>query len=82
MATRRDDRFTALVEDDIVQAVCVIGLICEHLLAAQATDEVAGGDHVVLLSRPKREVHRKPKRIDTAWSLVPKPPRERPSAWA
>ena len=82
MPAWRDDGFAALFVDQIVGAVGIIGTIGEHLLAAQAADEIAGECHILLLARPEDEADRQANRIDYGMVLVPNPPRDRPSAWA
>lgn len=63
MAARRDDRFAALLEDKIVQAVGVIGPVGENLLGGQPADQAAGGRYVVLLAGPEEEADRQPQGI-------------------
>lgn len=60
----RDDRFPALLVDEIVQTIGVIGAVGQNLLCGDATDEVAGGCHVVLLAGAEDEADWQAKRID------------------
>lgn len=64
MAARRDDWFAALLVDKVVQAVGVIGAICQHLVGRDAPDQVAGRSHVVLLAGAEDEADRQAKGID------------------
>ena len=73
MPTGRDDWLAALFEDDVVQAVGIIGTVGEHLLAGEPSDQVACGSHVVLLARPEREAHRQAERIDYGVELGSEP---------
>ena len=73
MAARWDDRFTALVVDEIMQAVSVIGAISQDLASRDAADQVAGGCHVVLLAGTEDEADRQAKGIDYGVDLGAKP---------
>lgn len=64
MAAGRDDRLAALLVDEIVQAVGVVGAIGQNLAGRDATDQIAGGRHVILLARAEDEADRQAKRID------------------
>ena len=55
--SRLDDGLTALLIDQVMQAVGVVGAVREDVARGQALDEVVGGDHVVLLSWPEIEAH-------------------------
>ena len=44
MAARRDDRFAALFDDEIAQAVGLAGPVRQPLLGLQLADQIAGGD--------------------------------------
>lgn len=63
MATRRDDGFTALIEDDVVQAIGVVGAIGDHLGGRQALDQITSWRHVVLLTGPDLETDRQAERV-------------------
>lgn len=64
MAARWDDRLAALLVDEIVQTVGVIGPISQNLASRDAADQIAGGRHVVLLSGAELEANRQAQRID------------------
>lgn len=68
-----DDRLTALLEDQIMQAVGVVGPVCQNLARLQATDQIAGGSHVVLLAGAEMKAHRQAKRIDYGMDLGAEP---------
>jgi hypothetical protein len=63
MASRRDDRLTAFIEDDVMQTVGVISTVGDHLGRYEPRDEAAGGCHVVLLARPDCEADRQAERV-------------------
>lgn len=69
----RDDWLAALLIDEIMQAVGVVGAISEHFVGWDAPDEIASGSHVVLLPGAEEEADRQSQRIDYAWTLVPNP---------
>ena len=50
MASRGNDRFTALVEDHIMQSIGIISAVCDHLAGSKSLDQTAGRCHVVLLT--------------------------------
>lgn len=59
-----NDRLTALLKNDIMQAVRVVGAVGKHLSGGQSPNEIAGWRHVVLLARAEIETHRQTERID------------------
>lgn len=73
MTAWRDDRFAALIKDEIVQAVGVIGAISQDLICRQSPNEIASRRHVVLLPRPQSKAHRQPERIDYGVDLGAEP---------
>lgn len=68
-----NDGLSALFEDEIAQAIGVIGSVGQHLSCRQAPDEIAGGSHVVLLSGAEHETHRQAERIDYDMDLGAEP---------
>ena len=73
MTARRDDRLTALRVDEIVQAVGVVGAVCENLSGRQASDQIAGRGHIVLLAGAKDKADRQAKRVDYGVDLGAEP---------
>jgi len=63
VAAGRDDWLAALRHDQFVQAVGVIGAICDQHLSRQAAHQIAGWRHVVLLARSEHEADRQPERV-------------------
>jgi len=72
MASRRNDRFPALIKDDVMQTIGIIGAIGEHLFGWQSTNEVASRSHVVLLSRAEMETNRQPEGIHYSMDFAAK----------
>ncbi|OAN56505.1 hypothetical protein A6A05_19635 [Magnetospirillum moscoviense] len=64
MAAWRDDRLAALVEDEVVEPISVIGAIRKDLIGLQSPDQIAGGGHIVLLAGAKLETYRQAECID------------------
>ena len=64
MAAGWDNGLAALFVDEIVQAVGVVGTVGQNLAGWDATDQIAGGRHVVLLTGTEDETDRQAKRID------------------
>ncbi|CDX52942.1 hypothetical protein MPL3365_170174 [Mesorhizobium plurifarium] len=58
MAPRRDDRFTALVKDHIMQSIGIISAVGDHLARCDPFDQTAGRCHVVLLAWADLEADR------------------------
>jgi hypothetical protein len=58
-----------LFEDQVVQAVGIIGAVGENLAGGQAPDQVASGRHVVLLAGAEDEAHGQAERIDDGVDL-------------
>jgi hypothetical protein len=80
MAAGRDDRLAALLVDEIVQAVGVIGAVGQNLAGWDATDQIAGGRHVVLLTGTEDEADRQAKRIDYGMDLGAEPASRAPES--
>lgn len=59
----RDDRITALVDDEIVEALGVIGLVGQDVVGRQAFDQITGRGHVVLLAGAGDEADRQAERV-------------------
>ena len=90
------DGFAALFEDEIVEAVGVIGAVCQNLIGPQALNQTAGRRHVVLLAGTEFEPDRQAKSIDYGVELGAEPAtgatqslglrsplfRRAPAAWA
>lgn len=68
-----NDWFTALFDDQIAQAVGVVGPVCQHFLGLQPSDQVAGGSHIVLLTGAKHKAHRQAERINYGMDLGAEP---------
>ena len=64
VATRRDDRLAALLIDEIVQAIGIVGPVGQHLICGDAPYEVAGRSHVILLTGTETEADRQAQSID------------------
>ncbi len=60
----RNDRLSALIENDVMQAIGVIGPIGKDLACVQISDEFTGGRHIALLTGPQFEADRQAERID------------------
>jgi len=73
MAARRDDRLAALLVDEIVQAVSVVGAVRENLAGRDTANQIAGGRHVVLLTEAEDEADRQAHRIDYGMDLGAEP---------
>lgn len=73
MAAGRNDGFTALFDDEIVEAISIVGAVGEDLPDGKAPDQVAGGSHVVLLAGTEFEAHRQAERIDYGMDLGSEP---------
>lgn len=71
MSAGWDDRLATLFEDDIVEAVGVIGAIGEHLVGGQATDQITGRCHIILLTRSDIKTYRQTKSIDYSMDFGP-----------
>lgn len=69
MAARRNDRLAALVEDEIVEVVGIVGAIGKNLTGVKALDQIAGRGHVILLAGTEFEPDRQPKGIDYSVDL-------------
>lgn len=63
MASGWDDGIAALIDDEIVEAVCVVGFVGQEVLGGQALDQVAGWGHVVLLAGSDDEADRQAQRV-------------------
>ena len=63
VAAGRNDRLAALVENNVVQPIGIIGPVGDHLSCRQALDQVAGRCHIVLLARADLEAHGQAQRI-------------------
>ena len=63
VALGRDDGVAALVDDEVEEAIGVVGFVGQDILRGQPFDQVAGGGHVVLLAWPGDEPHRQAKRV-------------------
>jgi hypothetical protein len=61
MATGRDHRLAALVVDEVIQAIGIVSAVSQNLAGRYASDQVAGGRHIVLLAWPQNEADRQPK---------------------
>ena len=72
MAAWRDNRLTALIKDDVVERVGVVGSIGKHLLCRQSPDQFTSWCHVILLSGAELETNRQAQRIDYGMDLAAK----------
>lgn len=63
MAARRDHRLAAFIENDVMEAVSVIGPVGEDLACGQPSHQIAGRRHVVLLAWTDLEADRQAKGI-------------------
>jgi hypothetical protein len=64
LAPARDDQFTALCANKIMQAVSTTGVADERLVSTNAAHQVAGGRRVVLLTGPRNKADQQAKHID------------------
>lgn len=53
----RNDRFTALIQDAVTQAVGFLGPVGEDLTGARPVDQIAGRGHIVLQVRPREDTN-------------------------
>lgn len=58
VASGRPDGIAALIDDLAIEPVGVIGLVGENVVGGDAVDQVDGGCHVVLLTRPQQDADR------------------------
>lgn len=69
----RDDRFAALLVDQVVQAVGIVGAVCQNLARPDAPDQIAGRRHVVLLPGTENEADRQAEGVDYGVDLGAEP---------
>ena len=73
MATGWDHRLAALLVGEVVEAVGIVGAIGQHLARRDTTDQVACGNHIVLLAGAEAETDRQAERIDYGMDLGAEP---------
>ena len=68
-----NDRDAALIEDQVMQAVGIVGSIGQNPARLEPADQVVGRRHVVLLPRSELEAHRQAEGIDYGVDLGAEP---------
>lgn len=64
VSARRNESLSALLQNDIVKPVGVVGAVREDLIRIETSDETAGGGHVILLARPNIEAEQQTEGVD------------------
>ncbi len=70
----RDHRAPALVKDEVVETVSIVGAVCEHCAGVDAFDQSVSCGHLVLLTGAHAEANGQPQRISHGMELGAKTP--------